>query len=159
MKTKNIYLFIILFVCGCQTQKKQKTTINMPPPPPPPSITPPSPPPNFIPDREILGKLKQIKEIQINRLPHPFNLNGNNPYVIWVDGKRLALNSHEVRHLAKVLNLHFTQPEDTAEIHNGEGWQYPKKIKFTEKIPPLKNNFVDKEEKFNSPEPEIFIDN
>ena len=145
MKTKIIYLFIVLFVCGCQTQKKQKTTINIP-----------SPPPSFTPS---LAKLQQIKEIQINRLPHPFNLNGNNPYAIWVDGKRLALNSNEVRHLAEALNLHFTQPEDTAEIHNGEGWQYPKKIKFAEKFPPLKNNFVDKEEEFNSPEPEIFIDN
>lgn len=156
MKTKTIYLLIVLFGFGCQTQKKQNTIINLPTPPPPPSITPPSPPPNFIPD---LGKLKQIKEIQINRLPHPFNLNGNNPYAIWVDGKRLALNSHEVKHLAEALNLHFTQPEDTAEIHNGEGWQYPKKIKFIEKFPPLKNNFVEKEKEFNSPEPEIFIDN
>lgn len=153
MKTKTIYLFIVLFAFGCRTQKKQNTITNMPPPPPPPSITPLSTPPNFTPD---LGKLKQV---QINRLPHPFNLDGNNPYAVWVDGKRLRLNSHQVRHLAQVLNLHFTQPKNSPKLHNGEGWLYPREIELAEKVSPLKNNFTNKQEKFNSPEPKIFIKN
>ena len=151
MKTKINYLFILLFVIGCQTNKtKQKITELPMPPPPPPSILPPSPPPNFIPD------INNVKELQVNRLPHPFNVNGNIPYAVWVDGKRLALNSQEIKSLALALNLKFTQPEDTARIHSGEGWLFPKSIRNTQKNP-LQNNFAEKKKKYNSPE--IFIDN
>ena len=90
------------------------------PPPRPPSILPPSPPPSFIPD---------IREIQVNRLPHPFNVNGRVPFQVWVDGTRLPLNSNEAIAITKSLNLKFTQPEDTAEIHSGEGWIHPIKVR------------------------------
>ena len=152
MKTKINYLFILLFASGCQVNKIKDEVAGFPTPPPPPKVFPSLPPPSFTPD------INDIKEIQVNRLPHPFNLNGHMPYAIWVDGEKLALDSHELKSLATALNLKFTQPEDTAEIHNGEGWLFPKKIKETKNVPP-QNNLVDneEEEEFNSPE--IFIDN
>ena len=150
MKTKINYLFILLFLNGCQTNKIEDQFVNLPAPPPPPSILPPSPPPNFIPDTS------NIKELQVNRLPHPFNLNGNIPYAVWLDGERLPLNLEEIKSLALSLNLKFTQPENTARIHMGEGWLFPIKNKNTKKNT-LQNNLAEKKEEYNSPE--IFIDN
>lgn len=151
MKTKINYLFILLFVIGCQTNKtKQKIAVlPIPAPPPPPSVSPPSPPPNFIPD------INDVKELQVNRLPQPFNVNGYIPYAVWVDGKKLPLNSKELKALGLALNLKFTQPEDTAEIHSGEGWLFPKKL--NKNTFPPRNNFVEKKKEYNSPE--LFIDN
>ena len=64
--------------------------------------------------------------IQVNSLPHPFNLNGTLPYQVWVDGERLPLRGEKVDKIIELLDLgEFKQPEDTAEIHNGEGWLRP----------------------------------
>ncbi len=90
--------------------------------PPPPNIKPPNPPPSFIPST------KRLAEIQINPIPHPFSLNGQLPFVVWLDGKRLRLDHHEVIQLTKSLNIKYETPKDTAEIHQGAGWQYPLKI-------------------------------
>ncbi len=155
MKTKINYLFIALLLVGCQANKTKNQGTGFIAPPPPPKILPSLPPPNFTTD------INEVKEIQVNRLPHPFNLNGNTPYAVWVDGKRLQLSRNEVKSLAVALNLKFTQPEDTAEIHNGEGWLYPKKLDRAKDFPPL-DNIADKEEEEKEEEfdsPEIFIDN
>lgn len=120
MKKQIINLCFLVSFFGC-TQKNATNPMlaTLPAPPPPPNIVPPTLPPSFIPIDA---------DVQINRIPHPFNLNGSRPYAIWVDGKRLHLNSTETRALANSLNLKFTQPKDTAEIHNGDGWQRPLKL-------------------------------
>ena len=82
----------------------------------------------------------EVESIQINRLPHPLNINGENPYAIWVDGKRLNLDRNQVKDLARSLHIKFEQPKDTAQIHSGAGWLFP-----------LEVNEEDEEE--------IFIDN
>jgi len=64
-------------------------------------------------------------EIQINSIPHPFNVNGNIPYCIWINGERLTLNRIQAETLVNSLNLRFTQLKNTAEIHNGAGWIRP----------------------------------
>lgn len=130
MEMKHIFLSLVL--CGCSPTKKDVVLSepfappspppNMLPPNPPPNIRPPSPPPNFIPN------ISDVAEVQINPIPHPFNLNGSIPYAVWVNGERLPLNSIEIRALAKSLNLNFEQPKNTAKIHNGEGWLFPLKI-------------------------------
>lgn len=62
----------------------------------------------------------------MNSLPAPFNLNGNMPYQVWVNGERLPLNSIKAGQIVEVLDLgEFVQPEDTAEIHKGVGWITP----------------------------------
>lgn len=107
-----------LFLIGC-SQKKVLLTLDLPMPPPPPSILPPSLPPSFIPS------LTDISEIQLNPIPHPFNINGELPFAVWIDGKRLPMNRKLSKDFANFLGLKFTQPKNTAEIHNGEGWLYP----------------------------------
>ena len=51
------------------------------------------------------------QEIQVNRLPHPFNVNGMIPYQVWVDGKHVPLGSEMCRVITEALNLKFVQPE------------------------------------------------
>ena len=64
--------------------------------------------------------------IQVNSLPHPFNLNGTMPYQVWVNGERLPLRGDKTDKLIELLDLgEFEQPEDTAEIHSGAGWLRP----------------------------------
>ena len=64
--------------------------------------------------------------VQVNSLPHPFNLNGRMPYQVWVNGERLPLNGDKAKQIVSLLDLGpFEQPEDTAEIHSGAGWMRP----------------------------------
>ncbi len=118
MDMKYLALLLILFGCS-QNHKPTEVVKSLAPPPPPQNIRPPSPPPNFVPN------INDVAEIQINPIPHPFNLDGNIPYVVWVNGKRLPLKSHEVRALAQSLNLKFEQPKITAKINSGNGWLFP----------------------------------
>ena len=71
-------------------------------------------------------------QIQVNRLPHPFNVGGLVPYQVWVDGERLPLNSKKAKQIVKTLNLKFEQPENTREIHSGAGWLQPHNINQTQ---------------------------
>lgn len=125
-KTQNsLFLFFIVLFCGCQSQNIQKKELTPPPPPPnvkpppPPNVKPPTPPPSFIPS------IKRLAEIQINPIPHPFSVNGEVPFAIWVDGKRLQLSNSEIKQLTKSLNIKYQAPNNTAEIHQGKGWLYP----------------------------------
>jgi len=73
------------------------------------------------------GRLQaaQPMNIQVNRIPHPFNLNGRLPFQVWVDGEQVPLDINEVKDMIEVLNIKFTQPKDTKEIHSGAGWIFP----------------------------------
>tara|TARA_R100001594_G_C4009999_1_gene256718 strand:+ start:370 stop:729 length:360 start_codon:yes stop_codon:yes gene_type:complete len=73
----------------------------------------------------IVPPFGESSEVQINPLPHPFNLNGEMPYAVWVNGKKLPLSRKQTHALAKSLNLDFIQPANTEAIHNGEGWLEP----------------------------------
>lgn len=89
-----------------------------------------------VPSRQLQAATvtQPFKDIQINRLPHPFNINGNMPYQVWVDGVRVPLNSKEAKELVKSLDLKFVQPDDTAEIHSGAGWLHPLDLTKPEQI-------------------------
>ena len=129
-KRISILFCALIALSSCTTTStKDIASINEP--------TPPSLPQSLIP---------VDADIQINSIPHPFNLNGNMPYAVWVDGRRLALSMQETQSLAKSLNIKFTQPKDTAEIHMGNGWQRPLETD------PQKNNTQ------NPFEEEVFID-
>lgn len=119
------YSILLLFLVGCSHSNKVIDAIDYPMPAVPPEspiLFPSSEPLEFSPNAE------ELANIQINPLPHPFNVGGTLPYAIWVNGKRVPLNSNETRALAKSLNLKFEQPKNTAEIHRGEGWLYPLKL-------------------------------
>lgn len=68
-------------------------------------------------------------QVQVNKLPHPLNVGGSMPYQVWVDGKRLPLNSDSANRIVDALQLakgkDFVQPEDTGELHSGAGWMRP----------------------------------
>lgn len=123
MKYAIILLTLLIFGCNHKGKTIEAIDYSIPPPPPPPNILPPTPPPPFEPSTS------ELAEIQINPLPHPFNLNGSIPYAVWLNGKKLKLNNQQVRSLAASLNLEFKQPANTAQIHNGEGWLYPLNLK------------------------------
>lgn len=76
-------------------------------------------------DIEPFPNLAVEPVVEVNRLPHPFNLNGSLPYAVWVDGEMLPLKSEEANKIVESLNLKFEQPPDTEEIHSGRGWLYP----------------------------------
>lgn len=120
MKANIINTIIILFLFGCNSNKQKQAKLDLPVPPPPPvHIKPSTPPPSFVPH------LLEIKELQINRIPAPLNVGGTLPFVVWADGKRLELNSHETKELASYLGIEFEQPPNTKEIHSGQGWLFP----------------------------------
>lgn len=115
----SLYILFFIFL-GCNHKGKILVT-DFPPPPPPPFLLPPAPP-SFTPTRE------SVLNIQVNSIPHPFNIGGAMPYAIWVNGKLLPMSPKLSTDVAKALNLKFTQPKDTARIHNGEGWLSPLEI-------------------------------
>ena len=72
------------------------------------------------------GGLQAATGVQVNSLPHPFNVGGNMPYQVWVNGERLPLNSDKANRIVDLLDLKpFEQPKNTAAIHNGAGWMFP----------------------------------
>lgn len=72
------------------------------------------------------GRLQAAPGVQVNSLPHPFNLDGRMPYQVWVNGERLPLNGDKAKQIVNLLDLGpFEQPKDTAEIHSGAGWLRP----------------------------------
>ena len=109
-------LFFILFLFGCQHSHHNKDVLQIPPPPKFCDITIP-PPPKFVP---------RLHEVQINSVPMPFHL--AHCYIVWVDGKRIMLNSKETLELAKSLNLPTDPPKGTRDLHDGKGWHKPLEI-------------------------------
>lgn len=77
----------------------------------------------------VVPYFSEPSKVQINPLPHPFNLNGIMPYAVWVDGKKISLTPKQTQELTQSLNIEFKQPEDTEAIHNGEGWLAPLDLK------------------------------
>jgi hypothetical protein len=70
-------------------------------------------------------------EVQLNRVPHPFSINGSFGFVVWVDGQRLNLNSLQLKELTDFLEINYERPKDTQEIHGGEGWLVPLNVGTT----------------------------
>jgi hypothetical protein len=127
MKVSSLYIIFLLFFIGCnhtQQLNEEKTEFDFyEPPPPPPLVLPPSLAPDFIPSSTHLA------EIQINEIPHPFNLNGHIPCQVWVNGKRLNIKPEEAQRLAKAIDLEDRPKIAPSMIHAGAGWTKPLSIK------------------------------
>ena len=63
-----------------------------------------------------------------------------------MNGERLPLKSHEIKHLTDALNIKFEQPKNTAKIHDGEGWLYPFPMKLNNGRKDLNNREYGQEE-------------
>ena len=109
-------LFFVLFLFGCQHSEPEPEVLKIPLPSKLSNIQIPSPP-SFIP---------RLYEVQINSVPMPFHL--AHCYVVWVNGKRMTLNSKEILELAEALNLPLDPPQEPNDLHDGRGWQKPLEI-------------------------------
>jgi len=99
------YIMItLIFLTGCNHAQKQihkaEETPQMPPDLPP-------------------------HVIEINSVPHPFNLNGHNPYVVWVNGKLIKLTSNQKKELINIVKAENIKPVSDADLHSGDGWLHP----------------------------------
>jgi hypothetical protein len=118
MRNKILLIYFVL-ISGCSQYKKGSNSLAIPPPPPPPpNLVPPNPAPNFVP------KFNKLYNIQINSIPHPFDIDGNFPYVVWLDGERVNLSFNESANLVKILKT--KKPTRSANnIRSTNGWQRP----------------------------------
>ena len=61
--------------------------------------------------------------IEINSVPPPFDLGGHNPYVVWMNGKRVNLPKKDVISLVNQVGEDNIPPADMRDIHRG--WLFP----------------------------------
>jgi hypothetical protein len=120
MKMHSLYCICLLLFLGCETPQTKNlnndlTFLEMIPPPPP-NYSPPAPAPTFIPSFEHLA------QIQINEIPHPFNLNGHMPCAVWVNGRRLDITPTQAQNLANAVNLSSQPKISPSKLHAGIGW-------------------------------------
>ena len=109
MKMRSLYIIFLLFFVGCESSKIEVANIDfdkLEAPPLPPLMLPTTPAPNFTPN------IVKLSEVQINEIPHPFNLDGHIPCVIWVK-------------LAKAVDLTSRPKIHASKLHSGEGWIKP----------------------------------
>ena len=74
----------------------------------------------------FLAQSASFLQVQINEIPHPFNLNGHIPCTIWVNGKRLNISPLEAQKLAEAgAELAFTYLGDTLKkiVKTKEEWK------------------------------------
>ena len=115
MRNKILLIYFVL-ISGCSQYKKDSNSLAIPPPPP--NLVPPNPAPNFVP------KFNKLYNIQINSIPHPFDVNGNFPYAVWLDGERVNLNLNESANLFKILKTKKTT-RSASNTRLPNGWQRP----------------------------------
>ncbi|NCF42964.1 MAG: hypothetical protein GWP32_08825 [Bacteroidetes bacterium] len=113
MKIYSLYFIFLLFFVGCESSKTEVSNIDSS------KLELPPPIPNFTPN------IVKLSEVQINEIPHPFNINGHIPCVIWVNGKRLNISPLEAQKLAKAVDLSSRPKIHASRLHSGEGWAKP----------------------------------
>jgi hypothetical protein len=63
--------------------------------------------------------------IEINDVPHPFNLNNTNQYVIWINGKKVKVKNKDKQAIVALVGASNIKPVTDEDIHNGNGWLRP----------------------------------
>jgi len=64
----------------------------------------------------------KTKVIEINSVPFPFNINGTQPYVIWVNGRRVNMPHKDIKSLVNKIGKDNIKRADLKDIHRG--WLY-----------------------------------
>ena len=120
MKMYSLYCICFLFFLGCETPQTKNSNSDLAflemIPPPPHNHFPPNPAPTFTPNSSHLA------QIQINEIPHPFNLNGHMPCAVWVNGRRLNITPIQAQNLANAVNLDSRPKIAPSKLHAGIGW-------------------------------------
>ena len=116
----SLYCICFLFFLGCETPQTKNSNSDLAflemIPPPPPNHFPPNPAPTFTPNSSHLA------QIQINEIPHPFNLNGHMPCAVWVNGRRLNITPIQAQNVANAVNLDSRPKIAPSKLHAGIGW-------------------------------------
>jgi hypothetical protein len=71
--------------------------------------------------------------IEVNSVPPPFDLAGNNPYVVWMNGRKVNLPKEDLTELVNKVGEENIPSIDLMDIH--KGWlrpHYAKKEEFPE---------------------------
>ena len=61
--------------------------------------------------------------IEINSVPPPFDLASNNPYVVWMNGKRVKLPKQDLTELVSKVGEENIPKINPHDIH--KGWLWP----------------------------------
>ena len=61
----------------------------------------------------------KTKVIEINSVPFPFNINGTQPYVVWVNGGRVEMPHKEIISLVNRIGEENIKRADPKDIHRG----------------------------------------
>tara|TARA_B100001123_G_scaffold429447_1_gene547970 strand:+ start:1442 stop:1711 length:270 start_codon:yes stop_codon:yes gene_type:complete len=72
-------------------------------------------------ERQVVELEKQI--IEINSIPPPFDINGNRPYVIWINGQRADLSQKEIKAIVANIGEENITESNSTDIH--KGWLFP----------------------------------
>ena len=65
---------------------------------------------------------KQARIIEINSVPFPFNINGTQPYVVWINGRRVDMPNKDVMILVSKIGKENIKTAKSKDIHRG--WLY-----------------------------------
>jgi hypothetical protein len=61
--------------------------------------------------------------IEVNSVPHPFDLNGRAPYVLWVNGVRIDVSNEDLSYFISRIGADNIKPTESQDIH--QGWLWP----------------------------------
>ena len=67
---------------------------------------------------------KATKVIEVNSIPFPFNVNGAQPYVVWVDGRRVDMPKKDIMVLVDKIGKNNIKGADPSDIHRGWLFSY-----------------------------------
>ena len=68
--------------------------------------------------------------IEINNIPPPFNLGGDDPYVVWMNGRKVDLPKEDLVRLVNKVGEENIPDIDPVDIH--KGWLHPHHVKREE---------------------------
>ena len=72
--------------------------------------------------------------VEINQVPPPFDLAGNHPYVVWINGARVRIPEEYVHPIIKKVGKENIKPIDIPNMH--EGWLRPHFFEQSQEITP-----------------------
>ena len=72
---------------------------------------------------------REVILIEINSVPPAFDLAGNHPYVLWINGVKINAKKQDIINFVNKIGMENIKPMTTSDIHNG--WIEPH---FFEKV-------------------------
>jgi len=70
--------------------------------------------------------------VEINQIPPPFDLAGNDPYIVWVNGARVHLPKEYIEPIIEKIGKENIKPIDIMNLH--DGWINPHFFEQPQKV-------------------------